>query len=274
MKSLHASACLLAAALTAPASAHFLVVHTPEMLLDRSRDIDMSLVFTHAFDGGPSMHLDGINEFYAMQLRAGEDAMTRIDLKEYLQPIEWKEGDATVGAFKATIPRNSMRSLGDYQIVVDPVPYYEAEEDIYIQQITKVIMNVGGAPTHWDAPLGLPAEILPLNKPYTNWVGGVFRGVVLSDGQPVAGAEIEVEYLNYEPDFANHQFTEGAKVEAPLPGYEYLSVRTDANGVFVIGLPKEGWWGIGALGVGPNTEYQGKELSQDAVLWVQAKAMN
>ena len=106
-----------------------------------------------------------------------------------------------------------------------------------------------------------------------NWVGGVFRGVVLANGEPVPGAEIEVEYLNHEPDFANHRFSDEAHVVAPLPGYEYTSVRADDNGIFVIGLPKAGWWGIGALGVGPDTSYQGKELSQDAVLWVQAKDM-
>ncbi len=41
----------------------------------------------------------------------------------------------------------------------------------------------------------------------------------------------------------------------------------------MIGLPRAGWWGICALAVGSDTEHEGKELSQDAVLWVQAKEM-
>lgn len=252
------------------ASAHFLVLHTPEMVLARSADISMSIIFTHAFDGGPTMNLPGIENFYAMQLKAGDEEMTRIDLMEYLQPVKWGDEDKK-DAYVANIPRRTMRSLGDYQIVVEPKPYYEAEEDLYIQQLTKVILNVGGAPTNWDQTLGLATEIQPLNKPHVNWVGGVFRGVVLSAGEPVPFAEIEVEYLNYEPGFEDRKFAEDAKIEAPLPGYEYVSLRSDANGTFSIGLPKEGWWGIAALGVGPQTEHEGKELSQDAVLWVQAK---
>ena len=268
VKTFAQAATLLAASTSA--SAHFLVVHTPEMLLARSADIDMSIVFTHAFNGGPTMDLPGIQEFYAMQLQAGDEELTRIDLMEYLQPVEWGDEDKK-SAYVAEIPRRTMRSLGDYQLVVEPQPYYEAEEDIHIQQITKVIMNVGSAPTNWDQTLGLATEIRPLNKPYINWVGGVFRGVVLSNGEPVPFAEIEVEYLNYEPNFEERSFDDEAKIEVPLPGYEYVSLRTDANGTFSIGLSKEGWWGIAALGVGPQTEHEGKELSQDAVLWVQAK---
>ena len=164
-----------------------------------------------------------------------------------------------------------MRSPRDYQVLAEPEPYSEESEDKYIQQITKVIMNIGGAPTIWDETLGLHAEIRPLNKPYVNWTGGVFRGVVLSHGEPVPYAEIEVEYLNYNPDLESYSFAGEAGIEAPLPGYEYVSLRSDANGTFSIGLPKAGWWGIAALGVGSDTEYMGKELSQDAVLWVQAK---
>ncbi len=255
------------------ASAHFLVVHTPEMLLARSSNIDMSIVFTHAFDGGPTMDLPGINNFYAVQRKAGEEDLTRIDLMDFLEPVKWGT-ETPKSAYTASIPRATMRSLGDYQIVVEPEPYYEAEEDIYIQQLTKVIMNVGGAPTNWDQSLGLPTEIQALNKPYVNWVGGVFRGIVLSEGKPVPFAEIEVEYLNYQPDFDARKFGPEAAIEAPLPGYEYVSLRTDANGTFSIGLPKAGWWGIAALGVGPTTEHQGKPLSQDAVLWVQAKSID
>jgi len=215
-----------------------------------------------------------------MQLKAGEEELTRIDLMEYLTPVKWGGEDDGEGgldgkdAYIAEIPRAAMRSLGDYQVVVEPQPYYEAEEDIYIQQITKVIMNVGGAPTNWDQTLGLPTEIRPLNKPYVNWEGGVFRGIVLSNGEPVPFAEIEVEYLNYEPDFEEREFEDDAKITAPLPGYEYVSLRTDAIGTFSIGLPEEGWWGIAALGVGPLTEHNGKEMSQDAVLWVQAKEID
>ena len=51
------------------------------------------------------------------------------------------------------------------------------------------------------------------------------------------------------------------------------TIVTDEKGAFTFGLPRAGWWGFAALGVGPQKEYNGKELSQDAVIWVQAVDM-
>ena len=45
---------------------------------------------------------------------------------------------------------------------------------------------------------------------------------------------------------------------------------SDANGYFTFGVPKAGYWGFAALGSGPETEHEGKELSQDAVIWIRA----
>ncbi len=134
-------------------------------------------------------------------------------------------------------------------------------------------MNVGGVPGNWADTIGLPAEIMPLDKPYANWTGGVFRGVVLSDGEPVPFAEIEIEYVNREPDLENSRFADEAAVEAPHPSFETMSIKADANGNFTIGLPRAGGWGICALEIGPVTEHEGKPLSQDAVLWVQVRDM-
>jgi cobalt/nickel transport protein len=52
------------------------------------------------------------------------------------------------------------------------------------------------------------------------------------------------------------------------------TIKADKNGQFVYGIPHAGWWGFCALGIGPKTEYKGKKLSQDAVIWVQAQEMN
>ena len=54
-----------------------------------------------------------------------------------------------------------------------------------------------------------------------------------------------------------------------MPGGAIVAI-TDANGYFTFGIPKAGFWGFAALGSGPDKEFQGKELSQDAVLWVRA----
>ncbi|MGD9843189.1 MAG: DUF4198 domain-containing protein, partial [Steroidobacteraceae bacterium] len=92
-------------------------------------------------------------------------------------------------------------------------------------------------------------------------------------GKPVPFAEIEIEYINHLPDLEGKAFATKAAVTAPHPAYGNLSIKADANGQFAIGLPRAGWWGVCALHVGPVTEHLGKPLSQDAVLWLQAKDM-
>jgi cobalt/nickel transport protein len=119
----------------------------------------------------------------------------------------------------------------------------------------------------------LPTEIVPLDKPYANWTGGVFRGVVLSDGKPVPNAELEVEYVNYPLDIDVHRFAEKPQVALPQDSFGTMGIRANDRGEFTIGLARAGWWGVCALNVGPKKEHQGKPLSQDAVIWVQVKDM-
>lgn len=258
------------AAVATPAAAHFQMMHVGPANRPPGQPAEMLMVFTHPFTGGPSMEMGTPEQFYLVRQRGDAEAET-VDLSEYLTPMQWTDEhhDNVVAAYRASIPGSQMRAMGDYTFVLRPAPYLEEEEDVYIQQITKAVFNVGGVPGNWDQPLGLPAEIVPLDKPYANWTGGVFRGVVLSDGEPVPHAEIEVEYVNRALDAQSHGWVGEPAIEAPFSPFEVLSIRTDANGTFTIGLPRAGWWGIGALGVGPQTEFDGKELSQDAVLWIE-----
>ena len=269
-----AAAGFLAAVFTPFASAHFQMLYVPESALERAAETQMALVFTHPFHGGPTMAMGQPKAFYVVSQRGEDSAPVKTDLAKYLQPIEWQGVGNQAAAYQAKLPRDIVRSMGDYVFALEPEPYLEKEEDKYIQQFTKMVMNVGGVPGNWDKPLGLTTEIQPLNKPYANWVGGVFRGIVLSKGKPVPFAKIELEYVNHAPDLTVKAFATAGAIEAPHPSFENISVRADASGTFSIGLPRAGWWGICALGSGPETKYQGKPLSQDAVLWVQAKDMN
>ena len=257
----------------APAFAHFQMLYVDESARVRGGAADIALVFTHPFAAGPTMEMGEPEAFYVVAQRGDEGEAVRTDLEEYLTPVTWEGEGNAAAAYQAQLPGNVVRSLGDYVFVLEPSPYYEAGEDKYIQQYTKMVMNVGGVPGNWADTIGLPAEIMPLDKPYANWTGGVFRGVVLSDGEPVPFAEIEIEYVNREPDLENSRFADEAAVEAPHPSFETMSIKADANGNFTIGLPRAGWWGICALEIGPVTEHEGKPLSQDAVLWVQVRDM-
>ncbi|HEY0963955.1 MAG TPA: DUF4198 domain-containing protein [Pseudomonadales bacterium] len=270
---LRLSSLLLGAAVgsfSAGAYAHFVVMYTPQTALVRAGDVPFHLVFTHVFAGGPTMPMAKPQRFYYAK-RDGRGAQTEeVDLSEYLEEIAWQAESGPVTAWKANIPRSAMRSLGDYQIVVEPEPYLEESEGLYIQQFSKVMLNVGGLPGNWNETLGLPAEIHALNKPYANWVGGVFRGVVVSEGIPVPYTQVEVEYLNHPLDIENNRFEPDALIDAPHPSLEAIHLLTNEFGEFSFAMPKAGWWGFAALSVGPETEYNGMPLSQDAILWVQA----
>jgi cobalt/nickel transport protein len=162
--------------------------------------------------------------------------------------------------------------MGDHVMILTPTPYYEKNEDIYIQQITKTMVNVAGLPTDWDKDFGLKAEIVPLTKPYAIWEGGSFTGVVKSNGEPVPYAEVEVEYLNADIDMKAYKMGT-LKYEAPQDSFVTMGIKANKDGEFTFALPKAGFWGFAALGVGSDSEYKGKELSQDAVIWVEAKPM-
>lgn len=247
-----------------PAMAHFQMLYTPETALEKGGEIPLKIVFTHPFEAGHTMDMDMPEKFVVVH--KGETT----DLLKTLKPIKWKSLTNEGKAFETTY---ALRGMGDWVFALSPAPYFEANEDAYIQQFTKMVVNAVGAPTDWDEELGLPAEIVPLDKPYGQWAGNVFRGIVKGDGKPVPFAEIEVEFLNHQPDMKANSFAAKAEVETPQDAFVTQTIKADANGQFVYAMPREGWWGFAALGVGPEDKFKDKELSQDAVIWVQTKAM-
>src|SRR6056297_1477516 len=244
---------LLIAALATPAMAHFQMIYTPDSALEKAREINLELVFTHPFEAGHTMDMAKPEQFFVV--RKGR----KKELLDTLKPIEWTSLTNSGAAYETSY---RLRGMGDNVFCLVPAPYYEKQEDVYIQQITKMVVNTAGFPTDWDREIGLPAEIVPLDKPYGLWTGNVFRGVVKSNGKPVPHAEIEVEYLNHQPLPAHNAFAEKAKVEAPQDAFVTMTIKAGAGGEFAFGIPRAGWWGFCALGAGPDDSYKGKELSQ------------
>ena len=246
------------------ALAHFQMIYTPESALAKGQEIPLDLVFTHPFEAGHTMDMGQPEQFFVVH--KGK----KTDLLKTLKPMEWTSLTNKGKAFDTSY---KLRGMGDWIFVLVPEPYFEAEEGAYIQQITKLVVNVAGMPTDWDKELGLPAEIVPLDKPYALWTGNVFRGVVKSSGKPVPFAELEVEYLNHPPVPGKKMFQKEGLAEAPQDSFVTMTIKADANGTFTYAIPKAGWWGFCALGVGPDDKYKGKENSQDAVIWVKAMDM-
>lgn len=239
-----AVALVLGGLLAGPAVAHFQeLVPSSDLVTPQSRTIDFEIVFTHPGHGGPAMSMDRPLRFGVLHQGTITDLSDRLEA--------W-----TVDGAAAYAARYDVQAPGDHVFFLEPAPYLEESEDIYIQQFTKVVVEAFGAEDGWDALVGLPAEIRPLVRPYGLWTGNAFRGVVLSDGEPVPFAEIEVEYRN----------TEAIALPAGVFGTQVI--LADANGTFDFVMPRAGWWGFCALDVGPDTEHEGQPLSQDAVLWV------
>ncbi len=245
------------------ALAHFQMLYTPNMALDKGKTIELKHVFTHPFSDEHTMDMAGVEEFYVIHKEKKKD------LKDTLKPITFQGTHNKAKAFES---KYKARRMGDHVLIMKPTPYYEKNEDMYIQQITKTIINVAGAPSDWDGEFGLKAEIVPLTKPYAIWEGGSFTGIVKSNGEPVPYAEIEVEYLNRNVDLKNNKMGKSF-IEAPHDSFVTMGIKANKDGEFTFSIPKAGFWAFCALGVGPDEEYKGKDLSQDAVIWVEAKPM-
>lgn len=256
------SVAVMLGAFYVPASfAHLQLLYTPELLREKGGNISLKMPFTHPADSGLVMQVEPPERFF--MIKKGQTT----DLLPTTTQSQWTSAKNTGIAYETEV---KLRGLGDYVFVYQMAPYFEPDEDIYIQQISKTIVNVGSLPTDWNKDFGLVAEIVPLTKPYAIYEGGTFTGIVKSEGKPVPFAEIEVEYMNYAPDVTNNLFSDTANIEIPADAFITMTLYADANGTFTFGIPKAGQWGFAALGVGPKKAMNGKELSQDAVIWVQA----
>jgi len=249
--------------LATSAMAHFQMVYTPNTALEKGKTIEFKHIFTHPFADEHTMDMVGVEEFFVINKKK------KVDLKNTLKPISFKGSHNSGKAYES---KYKARGMGDHVFVMTPTPYFEASEDAYIQQITKSMVNVAGAATNWDTELGLKAEIVPLTKPYAIWEHGSFTGIVKSNGKVVPNAEIEVEYLNRDVDMKNNKMG-SSRVEAPQDAFITMTIKANKDGEFTFAIPKAGFWGFCALGAGSDKEYKGKELSQDAVIWIEAKAM-
>lgn len=238
-------------------SAHFVMMipSTDVVGKDDKKDLGLSILFTHPFEGSPLMQMDKPEKFGVVE---GDKVVNLLDtLKE-----KKVDGNSTwETSFKITKP-------ADYIFFLIPKPYWEAAEDKYILQVPKVIVDAMGAEEGWDKPIakeaGIPAEIVPLTRPYSMYAGNVFTGQVQRDGKPVAGCDVEVEFWGK------------GKTKAPTESHVTQVVKTDENGHFSFAMPKAGWWGFSAIMEADKPmkhEGKDKKVELDAVLWAHAYPM-
>jgi len=238
--------------IAAPASAHFLEVLPSADVLPEGGHVDLSLIFTHPFEGAPVM--DMAPPAQVGVLKDGEIA----DLTGTIAPVPVGEAMSWSLGYDLAEP-------GAAIFFVTPEPYWEPAEGKYIVHHSKVIVDSYASGEGWDALVGLPVEIRPLTRPSGLWAGNIFSGVALAQGAPVPYAEIEVEWVN------------DGSVTAPNEAFVTQVITADANGTFSYAMPKAGWWGFAALVEGdqPMTSPEGEEVpvEQGGLIWVNVTDM-
>lgn len=227
------------------AQAHFgLVLPSRSMVLDQKQaELKFDLAFCHPF-GQHGMAMDKPEAFIVFNDGKKSAIAT--------EPAEYLGKPAFSASYRIARP-------GVYQFAAIPRPYFEQAENKHIIHYAKTIVGAFGYQDGFDEPIGLPIEIIPLSRPFGNYAGNVFCGVVLKDGKPLADADVEVEFLNSEGEYkaANN----------------YLAtqlVKTDKNGEFAFGIPWPGWWGFSAL-ADEKKLIDGKEADFElgGVIWLE-----
>ena len=175
------------------------------------------------------------------------------DLTDSLTQAKVMDHKAWSTGFRFTRP-------GVYQFVMVPTPYWESAEGVSIIHYTKTVIPAYGADENWDQAVGLPTEIVPMQRPFGNYSGNSFSGRVLVNGKPAGGAEVEVEYYN----------AQNSMVE-PSDYHITQVVKADDRGIFHFTCPWPGWWGFAALTEAPYTikdpEGNEKGVELGAVFW-------
>jgi cobalt/nickel transport protein len=235
--------------LSQTAWAHFgMVIPSDNMVMqDDNRTVNLTLSFSHP------MEMVGM-ELVKPKVFKVFTSSGQKDLLNTLKPTRVMAHSAWQAAYPIKRP-------GVYTFYMEPQPYWEPAEDVFIIHHTKTVVTAFGDDEGWDKELGLATEIVPLSKPFGLYAGNVFQGIVKLMGQPVAYAEVEVEFYNQDKS-----------VRAPTDYMVTQTIKADQNGVFTYAVPRFGWWGFAALNEAdftlktPSGEEKGVELG--AIIWV------
>lgn len=231
-----------------PSLAHFgMVIPSEQIITPQKKNVQLTLSFSHPFEG-IGMDLVKPEKWYMVMDGKQTDLSAGLQQTSVMDHTAWQSDVA-------------IKRPGVYWFVMEPKPYWEPAEDLFIIHYTKTVTAAFGADQGWDQPLGLATEIVPLLRPFGNYAGNSFTGRVLSKGKPVANAEVEVEFYNKDK-----------KIAAASEYHITQLIKTDENGIFTFTCPLPGWWGFAALSEadytlkGPDGSDKGVELG--AILWV------
>jgi len=238
-----ASAFVLAQLL--PASAHMQMIAADSLLVARPGPLTLTLSFGHVDGSGPMLDMPRparLTVIHEVQRQSLLDDLTEAEAgKAFQVPLR-------------------VDGFGDYVVALEGAPYFDPAEGAVVEQFTKAVLNLGGAPSDWFDQIGLPVEIVPMVKPYAVPAGSVFTGRVVTRTGAVGYTQVELIRVAGNP---------ADPPERPWPGA--LTVITDDEGIFNVTIPAAGSWLLAAYGAGPQKRTDtGQPLTQDALLVVQA----
>ncbi|NDV28805.1 DUF4198 domain-containing protein [Desulfovibrio sp. JC010] len=235
---------MLFTAFCGSAYAHFgMLIPEKSIITPDNKSAEIKLSFSHPFEGH-GMNLVKPKKFSVFH--DGKESNLLPSLKE----CKVMDHDSFKTEYKFKRP-------GMYTFYMEPVAYPEPAEDNYIIHYTKTVVSAFNEGEEWNAPLGVKTEIVPLTRPWGNYAGNVFQGIVLLDGKPAPFTRVEVELYNKD-----------GKLEAPYECMVTQEVLCDENGVFTFTCPKAGWWGFAALN-DADYKIKGKDVELGAVLWIE-----
>ncbi len=230
---------------TLPLHAHFLEVRSETPLLEKGKEKVVTIAFGHP-QKKTLLQMAPPTKVELMGPKGTTDLTKKV--------TKGKEDKTYTVAF-------TPEATGDYTLVVTGAPYFEKNESQFIQQTTKMTMNLGAVEGDWHKPLGLPVEIVPLSRPYALVEGSSFTGQVMINKQPAANTKVEVTLANCCDPY-----------EIPTQLHDSQTIYTDANGVFTVSMPLSGWWGFAAISeAGKKMKSpDGKHVpvEEDGVVWV------
>lgn len=229
------------------AKAHFGMVYPSSNQVDQEHpQINVIMTFFHPFRKS-GMDLDRPQKAYISTNGKTEDIKGILKETTFLGKKAWEL------TYTPKLP-------GVYWFAMEPAPYWEPAENLFIIHYTKTAVSAYGGDQGWDVPIGMKTEIVPLLRPFGNYAGNTFTGKLLVKGKPFAGADVEIEHFNTE------------NWVAPTDMHVTQVVKTDDNGTFSFTCPLPGWWGFSALTEADFTMNgaDGKEKSVElgAVIWV------
>lgn len=232
-----------------PCRAHFgMIIPSDSMIMQgENKKVQFSLSFSHPFEG-QGLELLRPKVFSMQANGMKQDLLAGLKETRVMGHTAW--------SYQYQIKRP-----GVYVFYMEPQPYWEPAEDLFIIHYTKTVVAAFGDDEGWDQEVGLRTEIVPLSKPFGLYTGNVFQGIVKLNRVPVPFAKVEIEHYNKDDKF-----------KAPTAYMITQTIKADINGIFTYAVPESGWWGFAALNQADFTiEHEGekKNVEIGAVIWVQ-----